>query len=690
MNDLNRWHQLNEKYLEKALEWLRLRLRQLATGERDNNKSFFRINRPKREREFLNIEPVSKLELESAAKAMIQVAKADPQNPPALIYLGQKFGLSQFELNVLLLCVAMELDPRTAPLCAHIQGDGSKAYPTFALVLSLFDNVAWDVLSPHRPLRKWHLIEINQPPGKPLTASILQADDRILNYVKGLNYLDDRLAPLLVPMELSSVRLSLPNSHKKAAVDIINQLKNRSPNQLMSLVQLIGIDSFSKQLVASVVASHLGFSLWRLPFEMLPNNAGELETFARLWQRESRLLGNILYLDAFEQAGSLSEAQMSFLTRFLAISNDLMFLSTRELRRHSERPTIQITIDKPSPPEQQILWSEALGSQVDPKIAETLVGQFNLNMISIERISQTALAQTQQDEDLREKLWKACLASTCPQLDELAQRLDAKATLDDIVLLEREEQLLLQIIGQVQQRLTVYQAWGFQERMNRGFGINALFAGASGTGKTMAAEAIANALQLNLYRIDLSAVVSKYIGETEKNLRRLFDAAEDGGAILFFDEADALFGKRSEVKDSHDRYANIEIDYLLQRMEAYQGLAILATNMKSHLDKAFERRLRFIINFPFPGKAERQQIWQRAFPRQTPTNGLDFNWLARLNLAGGSIHNIALNAAFLAAQEQIPVTMPVVLKAAKNEFLKLDRSINEADFRYQIPVGAKL
>jgi hypothetical protein len=222
-------------------------------------------------------------------------------------------------------------------------------------------------------------------------------------------------------------------------------------------------------------------------------------------------------------------------------------------------------------------------------------------------------------------------------LDILAQRIEAKATWDDIVLPENELNLLHQIADQVERRSQVYDEWGFREKMNRGLGISALFAGESGTGKTMAAEVIANDLHLNLYRIDLSAVVSKYIGETEKNLRRLFDAAEDGGAILFFDEADALFGKRSEVKDSHDRYANIEINYLLQRMEAYRGLAVLATNMKSALDHAFLRRLRFIVNFPFPSREDRARIWQQVFPPQTPVNGVDFDHLARLNLTGGNI-----------------------------------------------------
>jgi len=227
----------------------------------------------------------------------------------------------------------------------------------------------------------------------------------------------------------------------------------------------------------------------------------------------------------------------------------------------------------------------------------------------------------------------------------------------------------------------VYEEWGFAEKMNRGLGISALFAGESGTGKTMAAEVIANDLRLNLYRIDLSAVVSKYIGETEKNLRRLFDAADDGGAILFFDEADALFGKRSEVKDSHDRYANIEINYLLQRMEAYRGLAILATNLKSALDPAFMRRLRFIVNFPFPGPSERKLIWQKVFPIQAPREELDYERLGRFNLSGGNIHSIALNAAFAAAQSNSSVTMPILLSAARTEFHKLNKPISEADLR---------
>src|SRR6185436_10184559 len=260
-----------------------------------------------------------------------------------------------------------------------------------------------------------------------------------------------------------------------------------------------------------------------------------------------------------------------------------------------------------------------------------------------------------------------------------------KATWDDIVLPSAESTLLHQIAEQVAHRTTVYEQWGFSQKMSRGLGISALFSGESGTGKTMAAEVIAHEMRMNLYRIDLSAVISKYIGETEKNLRRLFDAAENGGAILFFDEADALFGKRSEVSDSHDRYANIEINYLLQRMEAYRGLAILATNMKSALDPAFLRRLRFIVRFPFPGVSERKAIWQKVFPAEVPKVGLDFDRLARLNITGGHIHNVAINAAFLAARSRSPVNMSLILSAARAEFRKIERPINEADFRWQDP-----
>jgi SpoVK/Ycf46/Vps4 family AAA+-type ATPase len=277
-------------------------------------------------------------------------------------------------------------------------------------------------------------------------------------------------------------------------------------------------------------------------------------------------------------------------------------------------------------------------------------------------------------------LWDACRLQARPRLEDLAQRIEPVAGWDDLILPDGQIGILREVAMHVRQRSRVYDGWGFAGKGSRGLGISALFAGVSGTGKTMAAEVLASELRLDLFRIDLSAVVSKYIGETEKNLRRVFDVAEDGGAILLFDEADALFGKRSQVKDSHDRYANIEVGYLLQRMEAYRGLAILTTNQKEALDEAFLRRIRFVVQFPFPDAALRARIWQRVFPEQTPVAELDHSRLARLNVTGGNIRNIALYAAFLAADADAPsVGMGHLLRAARREYEKLERVLTDAE-----------
>jgi SpoVK/Ycf46/Vps4 family AAA+-type ATPase len=266
-------------------------------------------------------------------------------------------------------------------------------------------------------------------------------------------------------------------------------------------------------------------------------------------------------------------------------------------------------------------------------------------------------------------------------LEALSQRIVTLATWEDLILPELQMGMLRQLAAQSRHRMKVYEEWGFAARGRRGLGLSALFSGPSGTGKTLAAEVIATELGLDLYRIDLSAVVSKYIGETEKNLKQVFDAAESGGVLLLFDEADALFGKRAEVKDSHDRYANIEVGYLLQRMESFQGLAILTTNVKSTLDKAFQRRLRFTIDFPFPDAGQRAAIWTRAFPEQVPRADLDPSRLATLNMAGGNIRNIAINAAFLAAEEGTAVRMPHILQATRLEAAKVERPLVEAEIR---------
>ena len=717
MNDLAEWQQGNERFLSAALAWLRLRLERAAQAGAAQQPQLGNAAAPAAEEQpppslrrrlfrrnsdpsapkpaVLMLPParVTDEQVNDAGRAMDDAA-SQMSTPPALILLAQRFGLSRFERDLLLLCAATELDTRIGPLCDLAQGSWGRSHPTFALAMTLFDDPAWDVLSPERPLRYWRMIEITQQGANPLTTSPLSSDEWVVNYLKGLNYIDDRLSPLLIPLEVPEGGMELPVSQREQVEQVVRSIGGASRSERLPVVQLLGPDSPSKRLVAWHAASALGLNLYRMPVRLLPAQAVELETLARLWQRQSLLLPISLYIDAQDtppaqtSEGQAETAAPPALNRFLTRSDGVFFLDTRDVWPRLDRASVILDVTRPTPAEQQAAWAEALGEEKGDAPAR-LAGQFNLSLAEIRRVVNEVKSQTDdKDEDasaLGERLWDACLRTTRPRLDALAQRLDPVATWDDIVLPATEIALLKQIAAQIGQRSTVYDEWGFRRKMNRGLGISALFAGQSGTGKTMAAEVIANELRLNLYRIDLSAVVSKYIGETEKNLRRLFDAAEDGGMILFFDEADAIFGKRSEVKDAHDRYANIEINYLLQRMEAFGGLAILATNMKSALDAAFMRRLRFVVNFPVPTTPERKQIWEKAFPQEAPTEDLDFDRLARMNLTGGHIHAIALNASFLAASTNQSVTMPVVLEAVRTELRKLERPINEADFRHREP-----
>lgn len=595
---------------------------------------------------------------------------------PALTTLAQRLGLSDFERDVLLLCAAMELDTRTAVLCAQAQHDASKPYPTFALAMALFDEPAWDAMSPERPLRYWRLVDVATSTAQPLVGSLLRADERIVSYLKGANYLDERIAPLLAA--LPEPTFELPLSQQSLVDAIVERLRHADAGAV-PIVQLLGNDPASKQLIAARIAERLGLRAQRVAAEAIPATLAEQEMLLRLWQRECALLPLALYIDALEteRAGAVGAALQRALARF----GGLAFLDARE-PWPLDRVSLRVDIAKPKPAEQRALWNAELGAD-HAAAANRVAVYFDFGASAIRAAAAAALALAGGDaQKLPALLWTQCIDGARPVLDQLAQPVEAKARWDDLELPSAEKALLRQIADQVEHRGTVYDDWGFRERMNRGLGISVLFAGESGTGKTMAAEVIANELGLLLYRIDLSAVVNKYIGETEKNLRRLFDAAEGGGAILLFDEADALFGKRGEVKDSHDRYSNIEVNYLLQRMEAFRGLAILATNMKSALDQAFLRRLRFIVRFPFPGIGEREAIWRRALPSAVATVAIDYRRLARFNLTGASIHSIALNAAFLAARDRSPLGMPMLLDAARGEFRKLEKPVNESDFRW--------
>lgn len=440
------------------------------------------------------------------------------------------------------------------------------------------------------------------------------------------------------------------------------------------LVHLCGDDLPGHEDIAAFAARELDRQLVVVKGEELPPIGPELDQFALLWERESLLLPGALLVQSGSSGLSAS------LSHLVERQPGIVFLSTREPVRLN-RTFVRLDANKPGPVEQKHLWRISLGEAASALngTLDDLSEQFRL---SARVISSTGYLLTSQQRHLDpDDVWDACRSLARPKLEDLAHRIVPCADWDDMVLPELQKKTLRQLAAQVRHRMKVYESWGFAQKGRRGLGVSALFTGVSGTGKTMAAEVLARELKLDLYRIDLSSVVSKYIGETEKNLKQVFDGAEEGGVLLLFDEADALFGKRSEVRDSHDRYANIEIGYLLQRMEAYQGLAILTTNLKSSMDTAFQRRLRFTVNFPFPDAELREVIWKKVFPQATPTRDLNHKKLAQLNVTGGSIRNIALNAAFLAAEAGTPVQMANLVQAAKLEALKIERPLSDAETR---------
>jgi hypothetical protein len=503
-----------------------------------------------------------------------------------------------------------------------------------------------------------------------LMAGALRLDERILHYLAGVNLLDPRLEPLLTH---TPVPAWIAPSHKAIALQAARAAASQPTTRHAPLLHFCGDDPQGQQDAAAAWAQHAGLDLFLIRAEDLPAPGAELDLLAQLWRREALLLPAALLLQTDSSALTPSAQHLA------ETLPGPVILATREpVRLH--RPLVRFDLDKPEPSEQKQLWDRALGGfgVRNPGLAATLAEQFRLSACTI---AQTAALAAGRKRVEPSELWAACRSQARPRLEDLAQRLACSAGWDDLVLPPAQLHTLHQIVAHLRHRMVVYENWGFGAKSRRGLGVSVLFTGESGTGKTLAAEVLAHELALDLYRVDLSSVVSKYIGETEKNLRQVFDAAEEGGVALLFDEADALFGKRTEVRDSHDHYANIGVSYLLQRMETFHGLAILTTNFKSSLDRAFQRRLRFIVTFPFPDLAQREEMWRRVFPPQTPTAGLDPAKLAQLHVTGGNIRNIALHAAFLAAQSGRPVAMEHLLDAAKTEVQKTERPLSEAEVR---------
>lgn len=565
----------------------------------------------------------------------VEDTRPDPQT--RLAQVVSVFGLSSFERDLLLWCAGAELDERFTT-------------PTFGAALSLLPGGHWDAMATTAPLRRWRLVELGS--GSGLIGRPLRIDERVLHHLVGVACHDARLDGLV------RVAYEPPGMLTPAQQVVAEELAQRlAALRSGRVVCLHGAGEETRLRVAAHAAAALGLVPLHVPADRLPAIGPDNAALALLLRREAVLLGGI---------------------PVLALDPDTPHRTVLGFAGELGCPAIvaapvpvraDLTMAVPSPTvgEQIRLWEELLGP-----VHDEVTSTFRLQVEQIEAVARSLEAEGDVHAACRR-------LSRGGDIESLGELIDPVAGWEDLVLPEFSMEMLRDVAAQVRHRTQVYESWGMAASSGRGLGVTALFTGESGTGKTLAAEVLAASLNLDLYRIDLAAVVSKYIGETEKNLKRVFDAADSSGAVLLFDEADAIFGKRSEVRDSHDRYANLEISYLLQRMETYRGLAILTTNLKSALDRAFMRRLRFVVPFPFPDAAARARIWRLMFPPKVPLHHLDWERLGRLQLSGGNIRTIALGAAFLAASAGEPVSMGHVLTAARREYVKLEKPLTDAE-----------
>ncbi len=576
----------------------------------------------------------------AAAYATSRQRMQDQGHAAAIDRLSQLFHLAPFDEDMLLLALSSQRSGKPKQLTVQLAhsllgiANNDEALARF-----------WERLAPYAPLRRFQFIETAERPVSATTP--LYIDERVGQYVMGEAVPDRRLQAIVLPVEAAPV----PRRNRDALVPLLQSLNQGVRQRAM----LIGPRHSGRRVTALLLANTINLGLVEV-------NARALEAapdLIHILAREAIMTQAALLVDVDQAEGRrlLEGPLRDVATVIIAIA---------EVRHDMAVDMPVLRLEALEASDRMELWHETLG----PHTAEThgliarLSDQFRFG-------PRVIAAVAKQGGDL----WQACRDRAGRALEELADRIVPVQSWDDIVLPPEVLHDLKAAAAQVRHRRLVYGDHGFAQKYPRGRGISILLAGPSGVGKTMAAEVIAHDLKLDLYRIDLARVVSKYIGETEKNLKAVFDAAELSGAVLLFDEADALFGKRSEVNDSHDRYANIEVSYLLQRMEAYSGLAVLASNMKSHLDPAFLRRLRFVIDVPYPDVAARALIWQKAFPSAMPRTNLDYEALARLEVPGGNIAVIAINAAFMAASEEMPLHMGHIARAARAEFRKLDREL---------------
>jgi SpoVK/Ycf46/Vps4 family AAA+-type ATPase len=601
--------------------------------------------------------------------------------------LVETFQLAPLAVPIILLALAFEVDSRFSQVYAYLQNDVSRRWLSPGLALRLIDRQPSDpaaraLFYAEEPLIRYRLIALHTPAGQvrpPLIDRPLKLDDRVVEYLFGS---DAIAAPLRDLAELRHYEddldaLPCDPETRQALLNLCQMWRTGKRQHVL----LRGARGIHKTLAAGTITARLGYPLLLIDCDVLARRTGEdVAELLRLAVREALLQGAILHLrhvDALDAPGQAAAAAIDALP--------VIFSAVTPSEAFSALPAI--SFDLPGYALRRRLWQTHMNGSGDANLVDVLAGRFKLTPGQIEAAVQQAQEKTWLRDGLersphREDYFAGSRAQSNPSLEQLAHKIVAPHVWADLVLPAAQVQQLQDIVNRVRHAHTVMQEWGFAKRLGTKQGVMALFSGPSGTGKSMAAGILAQALGLDMYKIDLSGVVSKYIGETEKNLNRIFAEASAGNVVLFFDEADALFGKRSEVKDAHDRYANIEISYLLQRMEFFDGITILATNFSQNMDEAFTRRLDHVVEFPFPRPDDRERIWRSLFPPDAPlADEIDFAFLAgQFELAGGNIKNCALTAAFYAAESDQHIGMAHLLQAVARELQKLGRPLSRAAF----------
>jgi len=616
--------------------------------------------------------------------------------------LQKLFQLSDFDIDTLLLAALPEIDLKYQRIFAYMQDDITQKNPTVNLVLevlskSFSENLKMrNAFSTNAPLIKHQFIQLHDGrssvPASLLSKSI-KIDERILQYLLEKDEIDSRLQSFsqLVRPEIRLDEIILPDEAK----DLIAMLIAQRPQSLVC--HLHGESGSGKKSTAEAICSELGIPMLYIDLNRMLLKEAAVETLFPLILREGMVQNAALYIDSYDilmTGDNGNKLNADDLLSGLKKYPQLVFVASNKEWRPKETwqdsSFISIELPIPSYALRQKLWEKywdkntPLEKDVD---LNNFASKFRLTGGQIRNVAINARNMARMREPGHQIVTAQDLSLFCRNesrevLHELARKIQPKYSWQDIVLPPDLFEQLQEIYNYIKQYYKVYSDWGFEKKLTLGKGLNALFSGPSGTGKTMAAEIIAHELQLDLYKIDLSTVVSKYIGETEKNLSLIFKEGQASNAILFFDEADAIFGKRSEVKDAHDRYANIEIAYLLQKMDEYEGMVVLATNLRKNIDEAFSRRMHFTLEFPIPDEDDRKRIWQNIFPAEAPLDtDIDFNFLSRqFQITGGNIKNIALGAAFLAAQNGNEINMNNIIKAIKREYQKMGKLCTENEF----------